>query len=86
MPNVRQRRDRDRSARGDGSTASEDDALIYCDFSPLPEEIGRRATRALESVAAALRGGDSEFERPTRAHLAPIDPTLPVARRTPFSR
>ena len=47
---------------GDGSTASEDDdALIYCDFSLLPEEIGRRATQALESVAAALRGGDSDF-------------------------
>ena len=38
------------------------------DFSMLPDEIGKRAARALESIAAALRGGDSDFlwNDPTR--------------------
>ena len=46
---------------GDGPAGPEGDETIYCDFSMLPEELGRRAGRALASMAAALRGDDSEF-------------------------
>ena len=46
---------------GDGPAGPESDETIYCDFSMLPEELGQRAGRALASMAAALRGDDSEF-------------------------
>ena len=46
---------------GDGPAGPEGDETIYCDFSMLPEELGQRAGRALASMAAALRGDDSEF-------------------------
>ena len=46
---------------GDGPAEREGDETIYCDFSMLPEELGQRAGRALASMAAALRGDDSEF-------------------------
>ena len=46
---------------GDGPAGPEGDETIYCDFSMLPEELGRRAGHALASMAAALRGDDSEF-------------------------
>ncbi len=45
----------------DGPAGPEGDKTICCDFSMLPEELGRRAGRALASMAAALRGDDSEF-------------------------
>ena len=45
----------------DGRVDHADDVTILCDFSMLPEELGRRAARALEAIAAALRGGDSDF-------------------------
>ena len=45
----------------DGPAGPEGDETIYCDFSMLPEELGQRAGRALASMAAALRGDDSEF-------------------------
>ena len=48
---------------GDGPAGPEGDETIYCDFSMLPEELGQRAGRALASMAAALRGDDSEFPR-----------------------
>ncbi len=39
----------------------DDGGTVYCDFSMLPDELGRRAACALVSMAAALRGDDSEF-------------------------
>ena len=45
----------------DGPAGPEGDETIYSDFSMLPEELGHRAGRALASMAAALRGDDSEF-------------------------
>ncbi len=45
----------------DGPAGPDDGDTIYCDFSMLPDELGQRAARALVSIAAALRGDDSEF-------------------------
>jgi len=44
-----------------GPAGPDDGGTVYCDFSMLPDELGQRAARALVSMAAALRGDDSEF-------------------------
>ena len=45
----------------DGPAGPDDGGTVYCDFSMLPDELGQRAARALMSMAAALRGDDSEY-------------------------
>ena len=45
----------------DGPAGPDDSDTVYCDFAMLPDELGQRAARALMSIAAALRGDDSEF-------------------------
>ena len=45
----------------DGPAGPDDGGTVYCDFSMLPDELGQRAAGALVSMAAALRGDDSEF-------------------------
>ena len=37
------------------------DVTVLCDLSMLPDEFGRRAARALELIAGALREGDCDF-------------------------
>ena len=45
----------------DGPAGPDDGGTVYGDFSMLPDELGQRAARALMSMAAALRGDDSEY-------------------------
>ena len=45
----------------DGPAGPDDGGTVYCDFSMLPDKLGQRAAHALVSMAAALRGDDSEF-------------------------